>query len=130
MTSIKTQLSVFLDNRPGTLARACQSLAANGVNILAMCISDTLDHAVIRLVVDDAKKAVAILNNLKLPLQERDVVLIDLPNQPGAIAAIAQKLAQAGINLEYAYCASTPSQTSGALVLRTNNLEETIDVLE
>ena len=130
MTSIKTQLSVFLDNRPGTLARTCQSLASQGVNILALSISDTLDHAVIRLVVDDAKKAVAILSGLKLSLQERDVILFDLPNKPGAIADIAQKLAQAGINLEYAYCATSVSQSAGAIVLRTNNLEETIDVLE
>lgn len=130
MISIQTQLSIFLDNRPGTLARACQSLAQQGVNILAMCIADTIDHAVVRMVVNDAKKAVKILEGLRLALQERDVILMDVPNQLGAMAAIAQKLAAAGINLEYAYCASTPSQTSGALVLRTNNIEETIDVLE
>ena len=130
MISIQTQLSIFLDNRPGTLARTCQALSQQGVNILAMCISDTIDHAVVRLVVSDAKKAVKILEGLHLALQERDVILMDVPNQLGAVATIAQKLAAAGINLEYAYCASPPSQTSGALVLRTNNLEETIDVLE
>ncbi len=130
MISIQTQISIFLDNRPGTLARTCQSLAQQGVNILAMCISDTIDHAVIRLIVSDVKKAINILQGLGVGLQERDVILMDVPNQSGAVASIAQKLAAAGINLEYAYCASTPSQTSGALVLRTNNLEETIDVLE
>ena len=130
MISIQTQLSVFLDNRPGTLARMCQALSQQGVNILAMCISDTIDHAVIRMVVNDAKKAVHIVEGLRLALQERDVILMDVPNQLGAVAAIAQKLTAAGINLEYAYCASTPSQISGALVLRTNNLEETIDALE
>jgi len=54
---------------------------------------------------------------------------MDLSNKPGMLATIAQKLAEAGINIEYAYCTSPASDQDGKLVLRTNDIEATIDVL-
>ncbi len=127
--TIETQFSIFLDNRPGTLARTCQALAKASINILALSISDTVDHVVVRLVVSDAKHAMKILHELHATVQERDVVFMDVPNHSGALAAVAQKLAEAGINIEYAYCTSFASQEVGHLVLRTNDIEVTIDAL-
>jgi hypothetical protein len=129
MISIETQLAVFLDNRPGTLARTCQALAKDNVNILALSISDSVDHAVVRMVVSDAKKAVKVLQALHATVQEREVIFMDVPNQPGMLARVAEKLAEAGINIEYAYCTSSSSQEIGNLVLRTNDIEATIDAL-
>lgn len=129
MISIQTQLSVFLDNRPGTLARTCQALAKEDINILALSISDTVDHAVVRMVVSHAKKAEDVLTRLHTTVQGRDVILMDVPNKPGVLAKIAEKLAEAGINIEYAYCTSALSQETGSMVLRTNDLEETVNVL-
>jgi len=129
MISIQTQLAIFLDNRPGTLARTCQALAKAKVNILALSISDTVDHAVVRLVVDDAKQAVKVLEGMHATVQERDVIFMDVPNKPGMLAKIAEQLAEAGINIEYAYCTASTTQESGNLVLRTNDIEETINAL-
>ena len=89
MIAIQKQLSVFLDNRPGTLARTCQALAKDGINILALSISDTVDHAVVRMVVSDAKKAGTILQSLHVTIQEREVIFMDIPNKPGTLAKIA-----------------------------------------
>ncbi len=127
--TIERQLSIFLDNRPGTLARTCQALAKEAVNILALSISDTVDHAVIRMVVTDVKKAAQVLQGLHVTVQEREVVFMNLSNAPGQLASIAQKLAEAGINIEYAYCTATPSQPTGNMVLRTNDIEATINIL-
>ncbi len=129
MISIETQLSIFLDNRPGMLARTCQALAKEQINILAMCISDTVDHAIIRLVVSDVKKAAKLLQGLQLPVHERQVIFMDVPNAPGSIANISEQLAEAGINIEYAYCTGATSQPTGNLVLRTNDIEATINAL-
>lgn len=126
---IQPQLAVFLDNRPGTLARTCQALAKSQVNILALSILDTVDHAIIRMIVDRPKEAEEALAKLPAMVQRRDVVVMDVPNQIGALAAIAERLAEAGINLEYAYCTSSVSQSAGAIVLRTNDLEATINAL-
>ena len=126
---IEPQLAVFLDNRPGMLARTCQALAGASINILALSILDTVDHAIVRMVVETPKEAEQVLSRLHVPVQRRDVVVIDVPNTVGALAGIAERLAEAGINLEYAYCTASVGQPSGALVLRTNDLEATINAL-
>ena len=129
MLKIEPQLAVFLDNRPGMLARTCQALAAAKINILALSILDTVDHAIVRMVVDQTKEAEQVLARLHAVVQRRDVVVMDVPNTVGILAGIAERLAQAGINLEYAYCTATAAQSGGALVLRTNDLEATINAL-
>ena len=129
MVRIEPQLAVFLDNRPGMLARTCQALAGAKINILALSILDTVDHAIVRMVVDKPKEAEQVLSRLPSLVQCRDVVVIDVPNTVGALAGIAERLTEAGINLEYAYCTASVGQPSGALVLRTNDLEATINAL-
>lgn len=126
---IEPQLAVFMENRPGMLSRTCQALAAAKVNILALSILDTVDHAVVRMIVDKSKDAEAVLSNLHAMVQCHDVIVMDVPNRVGALAEVAERLAEAGINLEYAYCTASPGQAEGALVLRTNDLEATINAL-
>lgn len=126
---IETQLAVFLDNRPGMLARTCQALAKAQINLLAMSILDTVDYAIVRLIVDKPKDAEAVLSRLPAIVQAREVIVVDVPNTVGALAQIAEQLAEAGINIEYAYCTASASQSSGTLVLRTNDLEATINAL-
>ncbi len=129
MIKIETQLAVFLDNRPGVLARTCQALAKAQINILALSIVDSVDHVVVRLVVDKTAEAKKVLTELHQVVQGREVIFMDVPNQPGAMAAIAERLAAAGINIEYSYCTGSPTQGAGAIVLRTNDLEATINAL-
>ena len=129
MMRIEPQLAVFLDNRPGMLLRTCQALAAAKINILALSILYTVDHAIVRMIVDKPKDAEQVLSKMHAMVQRRDVVVMDVPNAVGALAGIAERLAEAGINMEYAYCTASPSQTSGALILRTNDLEATINAL-
>ena len=129
MIAIQPQFSIFLDNRPGMLARTCQALAKDGVNILALSVAESMDHAVIRLVLSDAVKGAETLKSMHGTVHQRDVIVMDLPNRPGILAEIAQRLTGAGINIEYAYCASTGAHATGAIVLRTNDLEATLNIL-
>ena len=126
---IMPQFAVFLDNRPGTLSRTCQALAAAKINIEALSILDTVDHAIVRMIVDKPKEAEQVLSKQNAMVQRHDVVVMDVPNQVGALAQIAERLAQAGINMEYAYCTSSGEHNAGAIVLRTNDLEATINAL-
>ena len=129
MIKIETQLAVFMENRPGMLARVAQALAKANINILALSILDTVDHAIIRMVVDKTKEAERVLAELRAMVQAHEVVFMDVPNAVGDLAGIAERLAEEGINMEYAYCTTPPSQSAGALVLRTNDLEATINAL-
>ncbi len=129
MIKIETQLAVFLDNRPGMLARTCQALANAQINILALSILDTVDHAIVRMIVDKPKEAEQVLSKMHAMIQCRDVVFMDVPNEVGALAGIAERLGEAGINLEYAYCTASSAHSAGSIVLRTNDLEATINAL-
>ena len=74
---IARQLSVFLANKPGTLAKVCDELARQKINIWALSISDTSDHSVIRMVVSDYRKALHIFEEHGTLVVETDVLMIE-----------------------------------------------------
>ena len=126
---IQKQLSVFLENRPGLLAKLCGTLSEAGINILALSVNDTVDHAVVRLIVDNNIKALMLIEQQGLYLNQQDVMVVQVGNHPGVLAEIASRLARADINIDYAYCAATEHQREGCLVLKTDNAERTLEVL-
>ena len=119
---VEKQLSLFLENKPGTLAAVCQALADEKINILAISVSDAVDHAVVRMVVSDPHKAIHLLGEHGVLVVERDVLLLEGRSRPGELAGIAKTLAKHKINIEYAYSATLPDATRGAMVLRVDNL--------
>jgi hypothetical protein len=127
---IEKQLSVFMENKPGRLSYICNALAEAGINIHAMSVHDTVDHAIVRLIVDTPTKALVILEEEGLYTITQDVVVIDIDNQPGIISSIAKKLYHADINIEYAYCTATKNQESGCLVIKTKDAEQTLEILD
>lgn len=126
---ITTQLALFLDNKPGTLARVCEALAAAKINIYALTISDTVDHAVVRIIASDPGKALTIFEEHGTLVVESEVLLVSGDNRPGSLAKIAKKLGDVGINIEYAYCATSPNSKSGLLVLRVDNPRKALKAL-
>jgi len=126
---ITKQLAVFLENRPGTLARVCDALAEEKINIYAVSTSDTIDHTVMRMVVSDYRKALHVFEQRGTLVVEDDVVLVEASNKPGSLAEIAHKLADHKINIEYAYCATPPDAKKGLLVLRVNDVKKALKVL-
>ena len=128
---IAKQLSVFLENKPGTLARVCEELAAAKINIYALTISDTIDHAVVRMVVSDPHKALHIFGDHGVLVVENDVLKLENANKPGSLGKIAERLAKAKINIEYGYLATSPGAKAGLLVLRVadRHTEKALKVL-
>jgi hypothetical protein len=126
---IAKQLALFLENRPGMLARVCDALAAAVVNIYAISTSDTVDHIVVRMVVSDSQKALHLFEERGALVVRTDVLMIDGSNKPGSLAAIAHKLAAAKINIEYGYCATSPAARKGLLILRVSNPHKALKIL-
>jgi hypothetical protein len=127
---IVPQLSLFLENKPGTLASVCDALAENKVNIYALSVSDAVDHAVVRMVVTHPKKAIHLLGERGVLVVERDVLLIEAKSQPGELAAIAHKLSEHKVNIEYAYTATAPGARKGVMVLRVDNMKRAVRILD
>lgn len=126
---ITKQLAIFLDNRPGMLARVCDALSAAKINIYAITTSDTVDHSVIRMVVSDSRKALNVFEEHGTLVVEDDVLMIEGDNKTGSLARIAHKLANAKINIEYCYCATSPHSKRGLLIMRTSNPQKALKVL-
>ena len=126
---ITKQLAIFLDNRPGMLARVCDALSEAGINIYAISTSDTVDHTVIRMVVSDSRKAMLVFEAHSTLVVEDDVLLVEGSNKPGSLARIARQLAAAKVNIEYCYCATPPDAKKGLLVMRVSNASKALKVL-
>lgn len=126
---IAKQLAIFLENRPGMLARVCDALSEAKINIYAISTSDTVDHSVIRMVVSDARKALAVFEEHGTLVVEDDVLMIEGDNKSGALGVIAGKLAEAGVNIEYCYCATSPNAKKGLMIMRCSNAQKALKVL-
>lgn len=129
MTDIRKQISIFLENKPGTLADVTSGLQKESINILAMTVSDTVDHAVVRMLVDKPGEAIHRLEDQNLLVVENDVLTVDLENKPGALAELAGQLAEHDINIEYAYCTASPAQQKGMMIIRLANPQEALELL-
>jgi len=115
---LATQLALFLDNRPGTLARVCDALSQAKINIYAISTSDTVDHIVVRMVVSDPRRALMLFEEHGTLVIETEVLMLQGSNKPGSLARICHRLAEANINIDYCYCATPPDARNGLLILR------------
>ncbi len=127
--NITQQLALFLENRPGALARVCEALSKEKINIYAISTSDTIDHSVVRMVLSDPRKALLLFEEHGTLVVEDDVLMIEGDNKPGSLARLANKLANAKINIEYAYSATNPAAKKGLLILRVSDAKKALKVL-
>jgi len=126
---ITQQLAIFLENKPGTLARVCDELAAAGINIYAVTTSDTIDHSVIRMVVSEPRRAMLIFEEHGTLVVEDEVLMVEGDNKPGTLARICHTLAKAKVNIEYCYSATHPDAKRGLLIVRASNAKKALKVL-
>ena len=119
---IETQFSIFMVNKPGVLAQVLNEFADAKINIVAITMMDSVEHGVMRVVTASQEKARRVLSSLNMPSNETEVLCVNLSNKSGALAAVAQRLAEAHINISYAYC------TAGARGGRTTGIIKVADV--
>ena len=116
---LEKQLSVFVQNKVGSLGELSRALAKANINIKALSIVDDLDWGIVRLIVDEPEKAKEILHKLGLMYGEGQVVTVMLENHPGALAELADKLGKKKINIEQAFL--TTAGDVSLLVLSTTD---------
>ena len=118
------QLSIFAENRPGRLNNITHLLAVNGINIRAMSVADTKDFGILRLIVNDADKAVAALREGGCAVTVSKVLAIQIPDRPGGLAAAMQVLYDNNVSVEYMYSAFISEKNEEAyLILRADSNE-------
>ena len=121
------QLSIFLENRPGTLDEALAILKGAGININALSLADTSEFGLLRLIVDDPDKAKAAIKQAGYTSSVNEVVSVELKQEVGYLSGIIKKISDAGINVEYMY-ASSSSSTGASMIIKTDDLAKTSEL--
>ncbi|MFH0915476.1 MAG: ACT domain-containing protein [bacterium] len=123
------QLSVSLDNVPGSFSTISEALGREGVNIRAISVADTSDISTVRFVVDDPEKAKNILTAGGHTLKETDVLAVETPDHPGGVNAVLKPLKAAGINVHYLYPHLGRVNDNAIVILGVDRTEEAQKVL-
>jgi hypothetical protein len=117
-------------NKPGVLAHILGEFAKIKVNITAMTVMDSVEHGVLRVVLDNPEKAESVLSQANLPFNKTDVLCVNLDNRAGALAVVAEKLAINHINISYAYCTAGAKGGRTTGILKVADLKKAMKVLQ
>ncbi len=124
------QISVFLENKSGRLAEVTRTLADNDINIRALCIADTIDYGLLRLIVNDPDKAKEVLNTAGFTVTQTPVLALEVPDKPGGLADIIAIMAEKEINVEYIYAFVGRSGENAVVIFRVERIDEAIPLLQ
>jgi hypothetical protein len=127
--TIQRQLTVAIENQPGRLAAISRALAQQGVNIKDISIIDNIEQGVIRLVTSNAVLGRSVLAKEGLYVVEADVLVVDLSDTPGRLAVLSQALADADVNIDYAYGSEDSSEQKMRIVMKVSNLAKACQVI-
>jgi len=124
------QLSIFMENRAGRLAEIARLLGDAGVNIRALSLADTSDFGILRLIVNDVKRAMRILRDSGRTVSLTDVVAVEVPDHPGGLAGVLERLRDANVNVEYMYAFVEKATDNAVVIFRFEDIENALKVLQ
>ena len=123
------EITAYLENKPGRLAKICSALAHEKINIQALSVMDTPDRSVLRLVTDDLEPTRRALTAVGTESESREVLAVEIDNRPGALARILERLAEEHINIEYAYLAPGAAQGRALGIFHMSNPKRAMQIL-
>ena len=123
------QLSVFLENSQGRLASMTQTLGEAGVDLLALSIADTTSFGILRAIVDDANKAMAVLKQAGYTVNTTEVLAVLVPDSPGGLAGILALLNNARVNVEYLYSFVRKAQGNALILFKVDQVAKAAETL-
>jgi hypothetical protein len=124
------QLSLFLENKPGSLSGPVKLLAKAKLNILTLSIADTQQFGILRLVIRDWERAKQVLEKEGFVVKVSDMVAIEVADEPGGLADILETLEKARVNLEYMYGFTLRKEGKGVLAFRFDDPDRAIAALQ
>lgn len=124
------QISIFLENKSGRLAKVTKVLGENGINIRALSIADTTDFGILRLIVDRPEAAYKVLKENGFAVSETEVIAVEIPDKPGGLASVMEILGEAEVNVEYLYAFLEKSALEAVVLFRVENGEKAKQALQ
>ena len=124
------EFTLTMDDRPGTLGRICRALSERHVNIIAAQSFPLAGKSTTRFVFDDPTKARSVLDGERVTYTETDVARVTLAHRPGELTRVAQKLGDAGININHLYCGADPNTNAPFIILGVAEIGKATPLLE
>ena len=124
------QLSIFVENKPGRLAEITSVLEKNNIDIRALSIADTKDFGILRLIVNNPDVAESALKQAGYTVSLTQVIAIGISDKPGGLAKAMAVLYSNHIGVEYMYAFLSKSDDTAFVILRVENNEKAIEVLQ
>lgn len=127
------QISVFLENSPGRLLAVTKALGEAGINLRALCLTDTPEQVgfgILRLLVSDLKTARKIAMDNQWPAKVDEVLAVRIPDQPGSLAKILAPLYENKISVEYMYAFTGFSSGEAVMIFRFKDNAAAASVLK
>ena len=124
------QLTIFVENKQGTLAAVTETLSKHNVNIRALSIAETEDFGILRLIVNDEAAAVKVLQEEGCLFKITEVVGVKIGDAPGKLSAALKSLDDANVNVEYLYAFMTRTEKHAYVALRVEDNVEAENILE
>ncbi|MBQ6036528.1 MAG: ACT domain-containing protein [Lachnospiraceae bacterium] len=123
------QLSILVDNKQGTLAQTVSLLAEKGIDLRSICVADTEDYGIVRLITDQPQAALEVLFEQGFTAKLTDVIACSCPDEPGGLARVLNVLNENGINMEYMYSIINNVADQAYMVIRVRDNESAEKVL-
>ena len=124
------QLSIFLQNKMGSLAKPLEVLTVADVNIRAMCMADTSEFGILRLVVDDPEKGKEALEQNNFLVKMTEIIGVEMNDAPGGLTSVLKIIRDNNIDLEYLYAFTHDKADKAILLLHSSDIDKLIEVLQ
>ena len=123
------QLSVFMENRPGRLYSLTQTLGKKGIDLVTLSIADTQDYGIVRFIARDNDKAYSVLKEAGFMVSQTELIGIEVPDSPNALANVISLLEAENINIEYLYSFFS-NHNSAKILMRVKDTEIALKILQ
>ncbi|MDR1492171.1 MAG: hypothetical protein LBT05_05580 [Planctomycetaceae bacterium] len=124
------QLSLFIENKPGHLRKACRLLADAGIDIRSMALADTEQFGILRFIIKDWRQAKQVFENEGLVVRESELIAVMVDDHPGGLADLLDALETANLNVEYMYGFASRLKNKAVMFFRFNDTDKTLQILE
>jgi len=117
------QISVFLENNAGRLAKVTRTMADAGASIRAISIADTADFGILRVIVDRPEAAMKALVDAGFTARMTDVLAVEIPDVPGALARVMELFQETEVNIEYLYASLEGDRGKAVVIFKVQDVE-------
>ncbi len=124
------QISAFVENKPGQLAKFTDVLTQHGIDMRALSLAETEDFGIVRVITDDSYKTACVLKEAGYIFSITPVIAVEIPDIPGGLNKVLHLLNDKGVNIEYTYAFTARKQDTAYMIFRVTDNEAAAEILK